>query len=163
MATPVDLRPVRPPGGADLGAAIARYLEDAETGRARAADGAPYTPPGLRSLRRSLEHVHAALPAMSVPELRALNAEELESLGRQIAGDDGHTPVIVDALRRLWASARAETAPDPPPPGNLPAPAPVPTPTQAVLLLGAQASAWIERAMVIALVLTAIGLAVALV
>jgi hypothetical protein len=162
MATPVDLRPVRPPGGADLGAAIARYLEDAETGRARAADGAPYTPAALRSLRRSLEHVHAALPAMSVPELRALNAEELESLGRQIAGDEGHTPVIVDALRRLWASARAESAPEPPP-GVPPAPAPVPTPTQAVLLLGAQASAWIERAMVIALVLTAIGLAVALV
>ena len=70
---------------------------------------------------------------------------------------------IVDALRRCWpprASRRrplASRAPDPVHERRQ-----SPTPTFTMLALGAQVGVWIERIVVIAFVLTAIGLALAL-
>src|SRR5215218_10011976 len=76
MATRVDSRSDRPPDHHDLGTAIARYLRDAEAGGVRAFDGSEYSPAGLRSLRRTLDQVEAAVGAMGLADLRARDARE---------------------------------------------------------------------------------------
>jgi hypothetical protein len=175
MATRVDSRPDRTSDHGDLGTAISLYLRDAESGRVRAFDGGDYSPAGLRSLRRTLDHVESAVGALGLADLHAMNAKELESLGWQVVDYAGlppsRAPAVVEALRRLSTYSRTESPSDPPPriravPAGAPAPAgtpPTPTPTHTMLTLGAVVGAWIERVMVIALVLTAIGLALALV
>jgi hypothetical protein len=173
MATRVDSRPDRSFERADLGTAISRYLRDAEAGRVRAFDGGDYSPAGLRSLRRTLDHVESAVGALGLADLHAMNAKELEALGWQVVDYAGlppsRAPVVVETLRRLSTYSRTDSPADPPPrirpvPASAPAPAGTPrTPTHTMLTLGAGVGAWIERVMVIALVLTAIGLALALI
>jgi hypothetical protein len=192
MATRVDSRPDRSSEHADLGTAISRYLRDAETGRVPAFDGGDYSPAALRSLRRTLDHVASAVGALGLADLHAMNAKELESLGWQVVDYAGlppsRAPVVVDALRRLSTYSRTESPADPPPrtrrytytrtestaeprprtrfePASAPAPAGTlgRTPTHTMLALGTRLGAWIERVMVIALLLTAIGLALALI
>ena len=155
-----------------MSSAITQYLRDAEAGRVRAFDGGDYTPAGLRSLRRTLEHVEAAAGAVGGTDLRAMNARELERLGWQVVDYAGlppsRAPAVIDAIRRLSTYTRTESPAEPPPryrqmPERATAPSgPVRTPTETMLALGAQLSRWIERMMVIALLLTALGLGLAL-
>lgn len=172
MATRVDSRQDRSPDPADLGTAISRYLRDAEHGRVRAFDGGEYSPAALRSLRRTLAHVEAAAGAFDLSQLDAMTRRELEQLGQQVVDYEGlppsRAPAVVDALRRLSTYTRTETGAEPPPrvrltPEDAPAPTgAVRTPTHTMIALGAHVSVWIERIMVAALVLTAFGLALAL-
>ena len=180
MATPVDKTHV--------GALIASYVRDAEAGRTRDPAGGTYTPAALRSLRRSLDHVEAAAGDV---DLTVVDDAGLELLGRQVVHHAGlpqsRLGSIVHALRVLsaYAAGRAPAGPpptdplpwaDPPrwtdlppraaaPRASEPDPAAAPearTPTFTLLALGARVSAWIERIIVIAFVLTAIGLALEL-
>jgi hypothetical protein len=172
MATRVDSRSDRSPDHADLGTAISRYLRDAEQGRVPAFGGGDYSPAGLRSLRRTLAHVEAAAGTLDLAGLGAMSSSELERLGRQVVEYEGlppsRAPAVVDALRRLSTYTRTETAAEPPPrirpapEAAPPSPGTVRTPTHTMLALGAHLSVWIERIMVAALVLTVIGLALAL-
>jgi hypothetical protein len=185
----------------DVGALIAGYLRDAETGRTRDPAGGIYSPASLRSLRRSFDHIEAVAGHTDAAVLRVMDDAALERLGRQVVDQDGLPPgqlgPIVHALRCLseYAAGRSPAepltwvdppaSPDPPrwadrlprataayrpPPAETqhasepdPAAAPeAPTPTFTMLALGAHVSAWIERIVVIAFVLTAIGLALEL-
>jgi hypothetical protein len=201
MATPVHTRPE----GSQLGALITAYLHAAETGRTLDRSGKPYSPAGVRSLRRALAQVEAAAGPLEPAALKLMDAAALDRLGQRVvehAGlPTGRLGTIVEALRGLSAytgagrwpagppprreptplveppqwvdpprrSAAPEPAPRPPravraaPPAPPPAAAPeARTPTFAMLALGAQVSAWAERIVVIAFVLTAIGLALEL-
>jgi hypothetical protein len=160
----------------DLGRLVTDYLRDADAGRAVDADGAPLTAAGLRSLRRSLVHVQAHATGAELAAADALGATALERLACQIVDDAGlpraRVVAMVAALRGLSAYASADTWADlPPRPRDLPPRRSEPaeatpstgSPTYAMLALGAQAGAWMQRIIVIAFVLTAIGLALALV
>jgi len=156
---------------------VADYLRAAEAGGAVDAGGAPLTPAGLRSLRRSLVHVQAHATGEELAAADTLGAAALERLARQIVDDAGlpaaRTGAMVAALRALSTYAGADTWTDPAPPTGAVRPPrrsepseavpPPGSPTYAMLALGAQAGAWIQRIIVIAFVLTAIGLALALV
>jgi hypothetical protein len=187
MASRVHTRRERAYEGGDLGTTIAAYLRDAEAGRAVDAAGRPYTPAGLRGLRRALVHVEAQATSTELAAADAMGAAALERLGRQIVANAGLPPgrlgSIVAALRELSAYAAGDMWSDPPglrPGAQRPAdpprwerpphPAEAPsgygaagTPTYAMVALGAQVSAWLQRIIVIAFVLTAIGLALELV
>ena len=168
---------------------IADYLRAAAEGRALNPAGKPYTGAGLRSLRRALVHVETRVTSTQLATAAAVGDAGLERLGRQIVDDAGLPPSrlgsIVGALRVLSGFAAGDTWTDRPPrrrPGNprpadpprwerpartaeAPAPEPpaagaeTPTPTYTMLALGAQVSAWMQRIIVVAFVLTAIGLA----
>jgi hypothetical protein len=150
-----------------LGPAIAAYLRDAEAGRALDAAGQRYTPAGLRSVQRALGHVDAALGDMKLSAVDDTDRAAVEELARRVADHEGLPPSrtgpVVDALSTLFAYATWQRPdPAPPPAGPAPSPADTKTPTFTMLALGAQVGTWIERIIVIAFVLTAIGLALAL-
>jgi hypothetical protein len=179
----------RPADTNDVGALIVDFLRDADAGRARDTAGGAYTAAALRSLRRSLDRVDAAIGRLDSTLLMSAGEADLERLGREVVDVAGLPPgrldAIVHALGRLSAYAcgrrSAESAswvdratwPEPPRRADLPprmaSPASDPaaalearTPTFTMLALGARVSAWIERTVVIAFVLTAIGLAIEL-
>ncbi len=224
MAT-VDTRPE----GSELGALSTDFLTAAESGRTLDRAGSPYSPAGVRSLRRALTQIESAAGPQEPAVLKMMDAAALERLGRQVVEHAGlpatRLDIIVDVLRGLatYAGAGQRPAerprrrelfpeppswldpPDPPPAWDRPPPsrraaarstrparaeyappapawehtppappresAPVPppaaapearTPTFTMLALGAQVSAWTQRIIVIAFVLTAIGLALEL-
>jgi hypothetical protein len=201
MASPVDTRPER----SELGALITAYLSAAEAGWTLDRSGKPYSPAGVRSLRRALAQVEAVAGPLEPAALKLMDAAALDRLGSRVVDRAGlprsRLGTIVEALRGLIAYAGAESPPrreptpwvepptwvDPPRRVELPtwvdppprtaarapapaAPAPQPppaapearTPTFTMLALGAQVSAWLQRIIVIAFVLTAIGLALEL-
>lgn len=147
-----------------LGDAIADYLRAAEAGIVRDADGRTYTPAALRSLRRTLTSVDAAVGDLGLETFSPTDGAALEALARRVIDSRGLPPSrlgpIVDALRRLLAPAEPRR-PLQPVPEMFPSAA-SPTPTFAMVALGASVSAWIERIIVIAFVLTAIGIALEL-
>jgi hypothetical protein len=194
MATRAHTRLERTYAGRDLGTIIADYLRDAAAGRAVDAAGMPYTPAGLRSLRRALVQVETHATGTQLATAEAIGVAGFERLGRQIVDDAGLPPSrlgsIVSALRGLSGYAAGDTWTDPrlrrgrrrlaDPPRARTTEAPtggadasIPTyaptggadarsPTYAMLALGAQVGAWIQRIIVISFMLTAIGLAFAL-
>jgi len=166
--------------GDELGTVIAAYLHDAEGGRALGPDGGPYSPAALRRVRVALGHVDAAAGGLDPGVLGAMDAGELEQLGRRAVDRAGlspsRLPFVLQALHSLSAYAAdrngAAAAPAPAaaaaPAAATAATAAVPppdprTPTYAMLALGAQLGTWTERIIVIAFVLTVIGLALELV
>jgi hypothetical protein len=162
-------------GDDDLRKVIAEYLRDAEAGRALDAAGQRYTPAGLRSVRRALGHVDEALGDMRLSVVEDSDRAAVDGLARRVADHEGLSPSrtgpVVDALNTLFAYVtwqrpayplRWERPPRHDPPDPAPPPAGTTTPTFTMLALGAHVGAWIERIIVIAFVLTAIGLALAL-
>lgn len=189
MVTPVDIASE----GSGLGALVAAYLSAAEAGRTLDRAGRRYSPAGVRSLRRALAQVEAVAGPLDAAALKVMDPTAIERLGRQVVERAGLPPTrlgtIVDALRGLaaytgtrrrpadprptdpprwvdpptWTDARLRAAPEPPPQSPSAAAPEARTPTFAMLALGAHISAWTERIIVIAFVLTAIGLALELV
>jgi hypothetical protein len=154
-----------------VGDMIVDFLRDAEAGRTRDPTGGPFTPAAVRSLRRALDHVDAS--ARDV-DIAALDAASVELLAHRIVEDEALPPSrlgsIEHALRCLsaYAADRRPYVADPdqvapPPPVVAPVAGPVVAPTFAMLALGERLGVWTERIIVIALVLTAIGLAIALI
>jgi hypothetical protein len=141
------------------------YLRAAEAGQALDIDGSPYTPAGLRRLRRSLAPVQAAARSLDLSVLDH-DAAAPERLGRQVVEHERLPPSrlgpIVAALRSVCAFAVTGAPATPATEDRSDAPEPL-TPTYAMLALGAHVGAWTERIIVIAFVLTAIGLALELV
>jgi hypothetical protein len=159
MATPAATPPV--------GALIADYLRDAEAGRVRDPAGGTYTPASLRSLSRSFALVEAAAPQLDAGGLAGVADSELEQIGRHVLEQAGlpqsRLGSIVHALRILSAYAGGRAVAQRASPPYLVAAPEARTPTYTMLALGSHVSAWIERILVIAFVLTAIGLLLALV
>jgi hypothetical protein len=178
MATPFDTAPSRARGGDAFSTVIAEYLREAEAGRALDAAGGSYSPAELRSLRRSFAHVGAVLGDVQLSAVADADRAALEELGWQVIDQTALPPSrigpIVDALNTLFAYYTWQRPVEPPrwqrPARRRPVePPPQPagdsesrTPTDTMLVLGAQVGAWMERIIVIAFLLTAIGLALAL-
>jgi hypothetical protein len=132
MAFPDD------PNREDLSAVIEGYLAGARGGPDR----------------RLLLRIDAAVGEVGAEVLRRGDADELDRLARRVVRDARHAPSHASVLATLgvlshYATGRA-------------APAAPSTPTSAMLALGGQLSVWLERIVVIAFVLVAIGLALAL-
>lgn len=145
---------------ADLGTLIGDFLDSAET------EG-DYTRERLRDLRGTLAHVVAS--DLAIQEAGAVRGDDVHKLVRELrtAGVPAHrSGEVVNALRLVYAHAIAGGALRTSPLVGV-APvvgtAPSPSPTTAMLALGANLVDWLVRLIVIAFVLTAIGLAVALV
>jgi hypothetical protein len=145
----------------DLGALISDFLESAEK-------SGDYTREQLRELRGTLAHV--AFSDLAMEDANAMTGSDVHTLVESLRSDGvGARRVgeVVHSLRLEFAHAIAgglvRTSPlvgvaavedDQPSP---------PSPTTAMLALGANVVDWLVRLIVIASVLTAIGLAVALV
>jgi hypothetical protein len=145
---------------------IAEYLREADAGRALDVDGSAYTPAGLRRLRRALSPVQAVAGSLDLAALDHVHADTPAQLGRQVVEHAGLPPSrvepIVAALRSLcgYAAARRRSARATERRRGSDG---APTQTDAMLALGARVGAWTERIIMIAFVLTAIGLALELV
>jgi hypothetical protein len=180
MAEPADTN--------DVGTLIVDFLRDAQAGRTRDPASGAHTAAALRSLRRSLDPVDEAIGRLDASVLREADEADLERIGRQVIDQAALPPsrlrAIEHALRSLsaYSSGRRPAEPlswtersmwpdRPPrrrvtPPASPPDPPSAPearSPTFTMLALGAHVSSWIERFVVIAFVLTAIGLAIELV
>lgn len=139
----------------DLGTVIPEYLA--------VAYGDGHSAAELRSMRRALEQIEAGAGGLDHAALAAMDERSRARLAWQIVDDAGLPPgrlvTIAEALRSLAAYAPEATEPSSSSPRAAPE---TRTPTFAMVALGAHVSAWVERIIVIAFVLTAIGLALAL-
>jgi hypothetical protein len=156
--------------GDALAAAIPQFLRAAEEGRALDPGGRPYSAAAVRSLGRTLAHVEAALADVELVHVVHADSVALEALAWQVIDRSDlapdRIPAVVDALRRVAAAAAPTPAPARAPSDPVKDPPSRPqsrTPTFTMLALGSQVGLWIERIVVVAFVLTAIGLALALV
>jgi hypothetical protein len=148
----------------DLGALIADFLKSAET------DG-DYTREQLRDLRGSLAHVVAS--KLAVQDAGAVSGADVHALVDELRTDGvpaQRAGQVVHSLRLVFAHAIASGVVRSSPLVGVAAVAdadpdttPSPSPTTAMLMLGAGLVDWLVKLIVIAFVLTAIGLAVALV
>jgi hypothetical protein len=145
---------------------ISEYLREADAGRALDIDGSAYTPAGLRRLRRALSPVQAVAGSLDLAALDRVDADTPEQLGRQVVEHAGlpqsRVEPIVAALRSVYGYAAARGRGSRTTERRSGSPA-APTATDAMLTLGAQVGACMERIIVIAFVLTAIWLALELV
>jgi len=146
----------------ELGSVIADFLGAAEAGRARAADGRPYSASEVRTLRRALAHAASDLGGLDVEALRSRDVRALvDDLGSsglppERAGE------VVDALRSVYRFAMERgLVTTSPLVGLVPAAREGPSPTTAVVELGEQLARWAVGLMVLLFVLAALGLAVA--
>jgi hypothetical protein len=163
------------PRSETLGTVIPDYLRAAEAGDVPDPNGRMYSATALRGLRRTLADVDAILGDVALTDIHDADEAALEALAWRVV-DRGSLPpsrlaTIIDALGRLsaWAEPgpragrrpRAEPAPHPSPPPPRPpsVSGAARTPTFTMLALGEHVGVWIERIIVIAFVLTAIGLA----
>jgi site-specific recombinase XerC len=139
----------------ELGAVIADFVRDVGTG-ARSPDDA-------RELRRDLTYVAAELGTMHVEAIRPRHVHALVEEVSEAGLPPDRVRSIVESLRSLYAYAIGRGLVRTSPLVGLALPeGPSPTPTNAMLALGEQVVAWTVRAIVIAFVLVAVGLAVVL-
>ena len=154
--------------GRRLSAVIAAFLRAAEAGRARDGHGAPYTRAGLRDLRSALTHVDADLGSADVDVVEASHLQALVERLHDAGLPPSRISAIVEAMRSLYAYASENglAAGDPAADAitsrdrdeNRSQPFQAPPATHTMLALGTQVSAWAERIIVMAFVLTAIAL-----
>lgn len=94
-----------PSSGAELGAVIDEFLQDAEDGRARDRNGNPYSPERLRQLRGSLSYVDSALGSTNLEDIRRRHVQAMvDQLGNAGVTTDRVTS-ITSSLRSLYAYA----------------------------------------------------------
>jgi hypothetical protein len=94
-----------PVSGAELGAVIDEFLQDAEDGRARDRDGNAYSPERLRQLRGSLSYVDSALGSTNLEDVRRRHVQAMvDQLGSAGVTTDRVTSITA-ALRSLYAYA----------------------------------------------------------
>jgi hypothetical protein len=149
------------PGSETLETVIPDYLRAAEAGRVLDASGHRYSAAALRSLQRTLAHVEATLGDVELTQVARADGVGLEALAWRVIDRAGLPPSrlapTVEALRLLSASGTPQ--PPAPPPSDPVRDLPARSPTYTMLALGAEVGVWIQRIIVIAFVLTAIGLA----
>jgi hypothetical protein len=143
----------------DLGALITDFLESAEKDD-------EYTREQLRELRGTLAHV--VYSDLAVEDAGAVTGSDVHALVESLRTDGvgaRRAGEVVHSLRLVFAHAIAGGLVRTSPLVGVAAvdEAPAPSPTTAMLALGASVVDWLVRLIVIAFVLTAIGLAVALV
>ena len=155
--------------GHDVGTVIADFLEAAEDGRVRDANGARYGRDELRALRAALSHV--ASDELGERDVGAVDAGDVRALVSRL-GDAGLSRVrvdgVLDALRALYAYAtrRGLVAQSPvdaarPEDGDLRTDD-GPNPTAAMLTVTEHAVAWSVRLIVICSLLLLVALIIAL-
>jgi hypothetical protein len=94
-----------PLNGAELGAVIDEFLQDAEDGKARDRNGNPYSPERLRQLRGSLSYVDSALGSANLEDIRRRHVQAMvDQLGGAGVTTDRVTSITA-ALRSLYAYA----------------------------------------------------------
>jgi hypothetical protein len=94
-----------PVSGAELGAVIDEFLQDAEDGRARDRNGNAYAPERLRQLRGSLSYVDSALGSANLEDIRRRHVQAMvDQLGGAGVTTDRVTSITA-ALRSLYAYA----------------------------------------------------------
>jgi hypothetical protein len=91
--------------GAEVGAVIDDFLQDAETGRARDRRGARYEPDRLRQLRASLSYVDSSLGTMELDEVRHRHVQGLIDQLRASGATNDRVTSVAAALRSLYAYA----------------------------------------------------------
>ena len=147
----------------ELEAVIAGFLAEAGEGSVRDGTGRPYSRAAVHELRGSLAHVAAELGTIDVAAVRGRDVGAMID-GLAAAGlPPARVTAVVDALRAVYAYAvgrgLVRTSPLV---GLADAEPEQPSPTDAMLELGERLAVWVVRAIVIAFVLVAVGLAFAL-
>jgi len=156
--------PRHTPTGRELGALIADFLADVDSGRVRDSAGRRYSRDSLRELRAALTHVDSELGHLSIEEIGSRDiARLLDDLGRAEVRQERLDSIVV-ALHRLHGYAGDQglisgrsTFPDPALPGAA-APEPaaaVPddrteprTPTLELLAATRRVATWTVRSVV---------------
>ncbi len=95
----------RPGDSRELGTVIGEFLQAAEDGRVRRADGARYGRDDLRALRGALSHVASELGTRGVDAISALQIQSLIYRLRDAGLPQRRVTAIVEALRALFACA----------------------------------------------------------
>ena len=152
----------------ELEAVIADFVAEADEGSVRDGSvrdgsGKPYTRAAVRELRGSLAHVVSELGTLDVAAVRGRDVRAMVD-GLAAAGlPPARVTAVIDALRAVYAYAvgrgLVRTSPLV---GMADAEPARPSPTDAMLELGERLAVWMVRAIVIAFVLVAVGLAFAL-
>lgn len=147
----------------ELEAVIADFLAEADEGSVFDGTGKPYTRAALRELRGSLAHVVSEFGTIDVAAVRGRDVRTLVD-GLAAAGlPPARITAVVDALRAVYAYAVGRGLVRASPLVGLADAEPVrASPTDAMLELGERLAVWMVRAIVIAFVLVAVGLAFAL-
>ena len=147
-----------------LGAVIAEFLGDAETGAIPGAGARPYTLAELRELRGALIHVSSELGELDVAVVQSRDVRGLVDQLRAAGLPERRLGSILDALRRVYAYAVGRGLVTSSPLVGLTFPVhEAPSPTTAMLEFGERLATWTARLMVMAFVVVAVGVAVALV
>jgi len=147
----------------ELETVIADFLAEADEGSVRDGAGRPYTRAAVRELRGSLVHAVTELGTIDATAVRSRDVRAMVD-GLAAAGlPPARVTAVVDALRAVYAYAVGRGLVRTSPLVGLadaePAQA---SPTDAMLELGERLAVWMVRAIVIAFVLVAVGLAFAL-
>jgi hypothetical protein len=94
-----------PVNGAELGAVIDEFLQDAEDGRAHDRNGNAYPPERLRQLRGSLSYVDSALGSTNLEDIRRRHVQAMVDQLRAAGVTTDRVTSITAALRSLYAYA----------------------------------------------------------
>jgi hypothetical protein len=94
-----------PVHGAELGAVIDEFLQDAEDGRARDRNGAPYAPEHLRQLRGALSYVDSALGSTDIEDVRRRHVQAMVDQLQAAGVTADRVTSITSAMRSLYAYA----------------------------------------------------------
>ena len=94
-----------PVNGAELGAVIDEFLQDAEDGRARDRNGRPYAPERLRQLRGALSYVDSALGSTDIEDVRRRHVQAMVDQLQAAGVTADRVSSITSAMRSLYAYA----------------------------------------------------------
>jgi hypothetical protein len=94
-----------PVSGAELGAVIDEFLQDAEDGRARDRSGKPYPPERLRQLRGALSYVDSALGSTDIEDVRRRHVQAMVDQLQAAGVTADRVSSITSAMRSLYAYA----------------------------------------------------------
>jgi hypothetical protein len=94
-----------PVSGAELGAVIDEFLQDAEDGRARNRSGNPYPPERLRQLRGALSYVDSALGSTDIEDVRRRHVQAMVDQLQAAGVTADRVSSITSAMRSLYAYA----------------------------------------------------------
>jgi hypothetical protein len=94
-----------PVNGAELGAVIDEFLQDAEDGRAHDRNGNSYPPERLRQLRGALSYVDSALGSTNIEDVRRRHVQAMVDQLQAAGVTSDRVTSITAALRSLYAYA----------------------------------------------------------
>ncbi|MEN3311930.1 MAG: hypothetical protein V7645_1259 [Actinomycetota bacterium] len=94
-----------PVNGAELGAVIDEFLQDAEDGQAHDRNGHSYPPERLRQLRGALSYVDSALGSTNIEDVRRRHVQAMVDQLQAAGVTADRVTTITTALRSLYAYA----------------------------------------------------------